>query len=99
MGVECRGRLLEVGRGGGEAGHELLDPTPIVEMDAQDLGGRHRGEMGNRIGVEALPVFGDQPTLIQNGADWFAIDEEAARLGHDLTVNDPGARARRDYYA
>ncbi len=48
MGVERRGRLLEIGRRRRELDLEFLDAADMVEMHGDDLAGLHRRQMDAR---------------------------------------------------
>src|SRR5581483_67557 len=71
MGIECGERLLEVGRGFDLRGAELDPPRFVVEMDAQDLGGLARWQVG-RLGFRHNAPVADQEA-IAGGSDPFGL--------------------------
>ena len=82
MAVERTDRLVEVGRSRRQLGHELVDPTPVVEVNADDLGRHDRSEMGGGLGSDGATITGDEVVTQDGDRRRVAVEQDSAVLGH-----------------
>jgi hypothetical protein len=82
VGVQRGHRLVEVRRGRGELGHELLGPARVVEVDRDDLARLGRREVDGVVDADLAPVGGHQQVAVAPDLDGAALEQDAAILAH-----------------
>ena len=80
--VERGDGLVEVRRGRGELGHELLGAAGVVEVHRDDLGGLGRGQVDRLVDADLATVTGHQGVALAAYLAGIAVEQDAAVLRH-----------------
>ncbi len=80
VGVQRRDGLLEPGRRRGQLDAELTDARDVIEVTAEDFGGRYGRQMRRARCLDPSPVGCDQCVPIANDVNDVAIKKNASIL-------------------
>ena len=80
--VEGSGGLVKIGWGRRQLGHEFIHPTPVVEVNRDDLGRLYRWEMLCSVDPDTITVDGDQLVPLAMGRYRLTVVDDPSELGH-----------------